>query len=216
MCDGINQNYYLTNNVDICGKVTGNSGLAIDVQDKSYVTISTKITQDRYRIACTNSLLQEEKATTVAYRGVQKDNTSATVTINTTGYKYLIINATDLSSILVENGSVATEYEPYQNQAINIDLKGNKLCAISNTIKGKLLIDRSGNVVLQKNVNKYIFTGNENSIINSTTDSYNEFTCVIPNLYPKNILKQNPINFFTIWIIEFQFRHRGKLYPNTN
>ena len=161
LCDGINQNYYLTNNVDIYGKVTGNSGLAIDVQDKSYVTVSTKITQDRYRIACTNSLLQEEKATTVAYRGVQKDNTSATVTINTTGYKYLIINATDLSNILVENGSVATEYEPYQNQAINIDLKGNKLYAVSDTIKDKLLIDRSGNVALQKNVSEVIFNGNE-------------------------------------------------------
>ena len=159
MCDGINQNYYLTNNVDICGKVTGNSGLAIDVQDKSYVTVSTKITQDRYRIACTNSLLQEEKATTVAYRGVQKDNTSATVTINTTGYKYLIINATDLSSILVENSSVATEYEPYQNQAINIDLKGNKLCAVSDTIKDKLLIDRNGNIALQKNVITFLLNG---------------------------------------------------------
>lgn len=159
LCDGINQNYYLTNNVDICGKVTGNSGLAIDVQDKSYVAVSTKITQDRYRIACTNSLLQEEKATTVAYRGVQKDNTSATVTINTTGYKYLIINATDLSSILVENGSVATEYEPYQNQAINIDLKGNKLCAVSDTIKDKLLIDRNGNIALQKNVITFLLNG---------------------------------------------------------
>lgn len=195
LCDGINQNYYLTNNVDICGKVTGNSGLAIDVQDKSYVAISTKITQDRYRIACTNSLLQEEKATTVAYRGVQKDNTSATVTINTTGYKYLIINATDLSSILVEDGSVATEYEPYQNQAINIDLKGNKLYAISDTIEDKLMIDKDGNIVLQKNVNKYIFTGNENFTINSTTDSYNEFTCVIPNLYSKKYFETKSNKF---------------------
>lgn len=177
LCDGINQNYYLTNNVDICGKVTGSSGLAIDVQDKSYVTISTKITQDRYRIACTNSLLQEEKATTVAYRGVQKDNTSATVTINTTGYKYLIINATDLSSILVENGSVATEYEPYQNQAINIDLKGNKPCAISDTIKDKLLIDRNGNVALQKNVNYSTF-----SAFNSINGSFTKSTQFILNI----------------------------------
>lgn len=159
LCDGINQNYYISNNVDICEKVTGNSGLAIDVQDKAYVTVSTKITQNRYRIACINSLLQEEKATTAAYRGVQKDNTSATVTINTTGYKYLIINATVLSSILVEYGSVATEYEPYQNQTINIDLKGNKLCAVSDTIKDKLLIDRNGNVALKKNVEKNIFDG---------------------------------------------------------
>ena len=88
-----------------------------------------------------------------------------------------------------------TEYTPYQNQAINIDLKGNKLCAISSTIKGKLLIDRSGNVVLQKNVNKYIFTGDENFIINSTTDSYNEFTCVIPNLYSKKYFETKSNKF---------------------
>lgn len=159
LCDGINQNYYLNNDLNICGKVTGNSGLAIDVQDKSYVTVSTKITQNRYRIACTNKLLQEEKATTVAYRGVQEDNTSATITINTTGYNYLIINATDLGSILAEDGSVATEYEPYKKQTVAINLKGNKLCAISDTIKDKLLIDRSGNVALQKNVGKNIFDG---------------------------------------------------------
>ena len=159
LCDGINQNYYLNNDLNIYGKVTGNSGLAIDVQDKSYVTVSTKITQNRYRIACTNKLLQEEKATTVAYRGVQKDNTSATITINTTGYNYLIINATDLGSILAEDGSVATEYEPYKKQTVAINLKGNKLCAISDTIKDKLLIDRSGNVALQKNVGKNIFDG---------------------------------------------------------
>jgi hypothetical protein len=52
-----------------------------------------------------------------------------------------------------------TEYTPYQNQTINIDLKGNKLCAISDTIKDKLLIDRNGNVALQKNVGKNIFDG---------------------------------------------------------
>lgn len=50
-----------------------------------------------------------------------------------------------------------TEYIPYQNQTINIDLKGNKLCAISDTIKDKLLIDKSGNVALQKNVIKINF-----------------------------------------------------------
>ena len=160
LCDGINQNYYLNNDVNICGKTTGDSGLVIDVQDKAYVTVSTKIIQERYRIACVNILPQDEKNIVVAYRGVKKDNTSATVTANTTGYKYLIINATDLSSILVEAGSVATEYEPYQNQTINIDLKGNKLCAVSDIIKDKLLIDRDGNVALQKNIGEVIFNGN--------------------------------------------------------
>lgn len=86
-------------------------------------------------------------------------------------------------------------FEKYIEKTVNIDLKGNKLCAISSTIKDKLLIDRSGNVVLQKNVNKYIFTGDENFIINSTTDSYNEFTCVIPNLYPKKYFETKSNKF---------------------
>lgn len=190
LCDGINQNYYLNNDVNICGKVAGNSGLAIDVQDKAYVTVSTKITQNRYRIACINSLLQEEKATTAAYRGVQKDNTSATVTINTTGYKYLIINATVLSSILVEDGSVATEYEPYQNQAVAIDLKGNKLCAISDTIKDKLLIDKNGNVALQKNVNYSTFTAF--TTVNGSFSESTQFILALSNCV-KNV-EQNSFN----------------------
>lgn len=95
----------------------------------------------------------------------------------------------------VEVGEKEAELEQHLKTQINIDLKGNKLCAISDTIKDKLLIDRSGNVVLQKNVNKYIFTGNEKFIINSTTDSYNEFTCVIPNLYPKKYFETKSNKF---------------------
>lgn len=56
--------------------------------------------------------------------------------------------------IQIEEGTVATEYEPYKGQTVDIDLKGNKLCAISDKIKDKLLIDRNGNVALQKNVIK--------------------------------------------------------------
>lgn len=216
LCDGINQNYYLNNNLNICGKVTYNSGLAIDVQDKSYITVSTKITQNRYRIACTNKLLQEEKATTVAYRGVQKDNTSATITINTTGYNYLIINATDLGSILAEDGSVATEYEPYKKQTVAINLKGNKLCAVSDTIKDKLLIDKSGNVALQKNVSLIIL--NKDNIV---------FRSVLSNgdiLYrtTQNIINSNNIfvlcNYYR-GIKDFSSRTDGTIYcnnPNRN
>ena len=216
LCDGINQNYYLNNNLNICGKVTDNSGLAIDVQDKSYITVSTKITQNRYRIACTNKLLQEEKATTVAYRGVQKDNTSATITINTTGYNYLIINATDLGSILAEDGSVATEYEPYKKQTVAINLKGNKLCAVSDTIKDKLLIDKSGNVALQKNVSLIIL--NKDNIV---------FRSVLSNgdiLYRTTQNIRNSNNIFVLCNYyrgrkDFSSRTDGTIYcnnPNRN
>lgn len=54
--------------------------------------------------------------------------------------------------IQIEEGIVATECEEYKEQKVNIDLKGSKLCAISDTVKDKLLIDRNGNVALQKNV----------------------------------------------------------------
>lgn len=48
-------------------------------------------------------------------------------------------------------------FEKYIEKTVNIDLKGNKLCAVSDTIKDKLLIDKNGNVALQKNVIKINF-----------------------------------------------------------
>ena len=60
------------------------------------------------------------------------------------------------TTITISNIKIAeigdTEYTPYQNQTVAIDLKGNKLCAVSDKIKDKLLIDKNGNVALQKNV----------------------------------------------------------------
>lgn len=62
-------------------------------------------------------------------------------------------------------------FEKYVGKAINIDLKGNKLCAVSDTIKDKLLIDRNGNVALQKNVGFKLLDGSENWFINDTSSS---------------------------------------------
>lgn len=83
-----------------------------------------------------------------------------------------------------------TEYIPYQNQTINIDLKGNKLCAVSDTIKDKLLIDKNGNVALQKNVNYSTFSA-FNSINGSFTKS-TQFLLNISNCV-KNV-EQNSFN----------------------
>lgn len=62
------------------------------------------------------------------------------------------------------------EYTPYQNQTINVDLKGNKLCAVSDTVKDKLLIDRNGNVALQKNVGYVKYTNKEGWQTNGATE----------------------------------------------
>lgn len=75
---------------------------------------------------------------------------------------------TDTVTIQIEKGQNATEIEEYKEQKVSIDLKGNKLCAVSDTIKDKLLIDRNGNVALQKNVEQLILIGTEKYLENET------------------------------------------------
>lgn len=84
---------------------------------------------------------------------------------------------TDTITIQIEKGQNATETEEYKKRTINIDLKGNKLCAISDTIKDKLLIDKNGNVALQKNVNYSTF-----SAFNSINGSFTKSTQFILNI----------------------------------
>ena len=62
------------------------------------------------------------------------------------------------------------EYTPYQNQTIAIDLKGNKLCAVSDIVKDKILIDRKGDVALQKNVGYVKYTNKEGWQTNGATE----------------------------------------------
>ena len=96
---------------------------------------------------------------------------------------------TDTITIQIEKGKNATETEEYKNQTINIDLKGNKLCAVSDTIKDKLLIDRNGNVALQKNVNYSTFLA-----FNSINGSFTESTQFILNI--SNCVKNVAQNSF--------------------
>ena len=75
----------------------------------------------------------------------------------------------------VENAdSPASSYETYNGQSINIDLSGNEVCALSDTIKDQLIIDKNGNVALQKNVDKLVLDGTEtNWYYNTTQDKEN-------------------------------------------
>lgn len=71
-------------------------------------------------------------------------------------------------------------FEKYIEKTVNIDLKGNKLCAVSDTIKDKLLIDRNGNVALQKNVNYLIF--NNVSSVNVKGENSVQFLLNVSNI----------------------------------
>lgn len=75
--------------------------------------------------------------------------------------RYLRLSAgkSKLEKLQLEIGEIITEYSEYDLFLINIDLKGNKLCAASDTVKDKLLIDRNGNVALQKDVITFLLNG---------------------------------------------------------
>lgn len=91
--------------------------------------------------------------------------------------------------IQIEEGTVATEHEEYKEQIINIDLKGNKLCAVSDVIKDKLLIDRNGNVALQKNVEYVKFTSKDGWQTNGSTDARHGYITPVLNILPNTIEK---------------------------
>lgn len=114
LCNGINQNYYINITASTAGYAVGNNGLAINVSQYSQLTVSTQSIQERYRVGCVDSLPTGSDFSTIpVFNGVNKDGTNDSITVDTTDYNYLIVNATNLSVIQVEEGSVATSYEPY-------------------------------------------------------------------------------------------------------
>lgn len=119
LCNGINQNYFINTATTTCGYSAGNIGLAIQVSGGNY-TISTTSTQTRYRVGCLNELPTTSAGITL-YNGVNKDNSNDAITIDTTGYTYLVINCTDLSKISIVKGSTALPYEPYIIPSIWVD-----------------------------------------------------------------------------------------------
>lgn len=110
LCSGISQGYFININGTSFGRTLADNGLVIKVEENNDYTISTTDTQARYRIAFTNTLLSIGGSSSDIYNALTKDGTKASITRNSGAYKYLIVNATDLSKIQVEKGSVATDY----------------------------------------------------------------------------------------------------------
>ena len=56
--------------------------------------------------------------------------------------------------------STETNYEPYIEEVVNIDLKGNELCSLPNGTKDELIV-KNGRAKINKKFGEYVFTGNE-------------------------------------------------------
>ena len=113
LANGVNNGLWINSGAISCGISDTDSGLYIDVSKLSYVTVSTRNVQERYRVGNINTLPTKEMPNVVCYNGAQMDGLNRSYTLDTTGYKYLVVNATNLEDIQIEIGTEATEYEQY-------------------------------------------------------------------------------------------------------
>lgn len=86
------------------------------------------------------------------------------------GYMRTSFPLSNLDKVQVEQNSIATEYEPYQENTLNIDLKGNELCSLPNDVKDELVIE-NGRAKIIKNVAKMIVE-NGNFYVGTTWNGY--------------------------------------------
>lgn len=64
-------------------------------------------------------------------------------------------------AIQLEKSSTATDYEPYTEEVVNIDLKGNELCSLPNGTKDELIV-KDGRAKILKRIGKVVLDGSEN------------------------------------------------------
>lgn len=150
LCNGINQGLFINMGCTKAGTNNTDSGLAIKVDGGTY-TVSTKVVQDRFRVACSNVISSEFDC----FNGRNRDNKLDSATVDCTGYSYLIVNATDLSAIQIEKSNTATPFQPYQESFAylsDIDLNG------INGLKDRL-IRKDGLWQIERKVGKTVFDG---------------------------------------------------------
>lgn len=93
------------------------------------------------------------------------DNNDATIT-----YK----------NIQLEKGTVATDYEPYEEKNINVDLKGNELCSnLGKTTNDELIVENSKAKINEK-IKEFTFTGDEEFTKRSDGDGSTTITFNLP------------------------------------
>ncbi len=130
------------------------------MSELSYVTVSTRNVQERYRVGNINTLPTKEVPNVNCYNGTQMDGLNISYTLGTTGYKYLVVNATNLEDIQIEIGTEATEYEQYVGgiPSPNIEYPQEIKSVINPVVKiiGKNLLDVSK--IINKTINGVEFT----------------------------------------------------------
>lgn len=140
--------------------------LYIPIKSNTIYTIQKKI-GTRFSVGTS----QDISLGTICTNVVQK-NSNLNITITSgDNDKYLVVwyyyyNGEEtyteqeiLDSIMIEQGSTATEYEPYQSSSTIVDLKGNELCSIGD-VKDELVV-KDGKASITKKIGKVVLDGSE-------------------------------------------------------
>ena len=84
----------------------------------------------------------------------------------------------------LEKGPIATDYKPYTEQVVNIDLKGNELCSLPDGTKDELVV-KNGRAKIIKRIGKVVLDGSE--AISYTRYGENKRFTIIPENYKEKI-----------------------------
>lgn len=97
-------------------------------------------------------------------------------------------------SIQIELGTNATEYEPYHESNLSINLQGNELCSLPNGVRDEVRIDKDGNIELVKRtwkLQKRIGDMNNASNYPGWVIPFSEMTCPLGGVFDAQITGLN-------------------------
>lgn len=155
----------VANNITATKKGTGDSFYATFVANvvKGEQYIFSTSTSKHISMYC-----YSDKLWGTAIKGLSAVGLSSAVplkfTSNYTGQMIIGLYGTTTSveakDFQLEKGSTATPYEPYAEEVVNIDLKGNELCSLPNGTKDELIV-KDGRAKIVKKIDEVVLDGSE-------------------------------------------------------
>lgn len=138
-------------------------------------------------------------------------NRLKTATVTNTATKYIKVfygvkgNKGTKLVAQVEKGSTATNYEPYTEEVVNIDLKGNELCSLPNGTKDELIV-KDGRAKILKKIDEVVLDGSSGSF------TYNRgINSIRYNDINDNLIDVATITTISNYFVGCSFNDRGNL-----
>ena len=96
--------------------------------------------------------------------GLISKKTSETRRVQITIFSGIEVSNLIFKPMLTENTSLTyNDYEPYIEEVVNIDLKGNELCSLPNGTKDELIV-KDGKAKKPKRIDEVVFTGSDEEV----------------------------------------------------